>query len=93
MSFGQGLDIERDGAEREHVRHQAFRDQINFAMVSLFWLVAVCVAVGILAYAWHMVMPASLHWLDPEAQSELKSLLGTAVLSSALTGYVKKRMD
>lgn len=91
--LGAGLDLEHDGRRQEHARHQKFRNQVNLATLILFWVIIVCVGMGVLVFAWHLVTPASWHWLSDTARDKLQTLLAAALLSSALTGYVNRRLS
>jgi len=93
LMIGGGLDLEADGKKQEHTRHQSFRNAVNTATIILFWVIASCLLVGILTYVWHMITPKNWQYLDKEQLGELKTILVTAITSSALTQYVKKRMD
>jgi hypothetical protein len=92
MKFATGSDLEVDGRRQEHVRHQKFRNHVNIATLILFWLIAGSIGVGVLVFTWHLVTPVCWHFLDSESRDKLQTILGAAVLSSALTGYVNKRM-
>lgn len=93
MKLGQGDDLERDGREKEHGRHQTFRDHINLAAMLVFWFIVVTLAWGIAAYAWHLLMPEPLHYLDRKQLDRVETILVAALFSSALSGYVNKRMS
>jgi hypothetical protein len=91
--LGAGLDLEHDSRRQEHARHQTFRNQVNLATLILFWVIVICVGLGVLVFAWHLITPASLHWLSDAARDKLQTLLAAALLSSALTGYVNRRLS
>ena len=91
-SLAAGLDLEQDGQEREHARHQKFRDNINKATLWIFWMIAISLLLGVATYAWHLMTPETWHYLTEKQLDKLQTLLGSAVLSSALTGYVNRRM-
>ena len=91
--LGAGTDIERDGQIQEHTRHQTFRNNVNIATLILFWLVVFFIGAGIIVYAWHLLTPEQLHWLSDERREKIQTLLAAAILSSALTGYVNRRMS
>lgn len=91
--LGAGLDLEHDSRRQEHARHQKFRNQVNLATLILFWVIIACVAAGVVVFAWHLVTPASWHWLSDAARDKLQTLLAAALLSSALTGYVNRRLS
>jgi hypothetical protein len=91
--LGAGQDLEHDSRRQEHARHQTFRNQVNLATLVLFWVIVICVGLGVLVFAWHLIAPASLHWLSDAARDKLQTLLAAALLSSALTGYVNRRLS
>ena len=86
-------DLEHDGRVREHKRHQSFRDQVNCAMIGMFWILCAALAGGIVVYSWHLMTPLLWHFLDDAQQVRLQTLLAPAVLSSSLTGYVSRRIE
>ena len=92
LLLSSGDDLEKDGKEQEHARHQKFRNHVNTATLVLFWFIVVCVLIGVAAFAFHLVFPAKWHYLEKDQLDQLKTMLGAAVLSSALTGYASKRM-
>jgi len=92
LLLGSGDDLEKDGKRRDHGRDQRFRDHVNIATLTLFWFVVVCVMIGVISFTFHLVFPQSWHYLDKGQLDQLKTILGAAVLSSALTGYASKRM-
>lgn len=49
--------------------------------------------IGIGVYAWHVIMPDKYKFLTEKGFDKLQTLLGAIVLSSALSGYVKQRME
>lgn len=91
--LGAGLDLEHDSRRQEHNRHQTFRNQVNLATLILFWVIIACVGLGVAVFAWHLVTPEAWHWLSDAARDKLQTLLAAALLSSALTGYVNRRLS
>ena len=91
--IADGVDLEKYSKEQEHNRHKSFRKHLNKATIAILWLIVASLVVGISTYVWHMVTPPSWHYLTDSQLGELKTVLVTAVSSSALTQYVKKRMD
>ncbi len=88
-----GDDLELDGKKREHRRHQSFRDHVNLAVLIIIWLIVISICLGIAVFAWHLLTPICWHFLDEKALDKLQTILGAAVLSSALTGYANRRMN
>lgn len=91
--FAGTVDIDREGKEREHVRHQVFRDHVNRATIGLFRVACAMLGCGLLAYGWHLLTPLLWHFLSDTQQVRLQTMLAPAVLSSALTGYVNRRIQ
>lgn len=90
ISLHDGLDLE--GKRREHDRHQKFRDHANVAVLAVLWLIVGTLLLGIVIYAFHSLTPICWHFLSVTQLADLKGMLGTAILSSALTGYANRRM-
>lgn len=84
--------LQADADKQEHSRHQTFRNHINKATLIVFWSVVVCVIVSIFVFTFHIISPSSWHFLDKEQIGTLKTLLGGAILSSAMSSYVNNRM-
>lgn len=84
--------LEADAKQKEHGRHQKFRDHINIATLVVFWTVMSCLVVSIIIFTFHMISPDSWHFLSEAQIGTLKTLLGGAILSSAMSGYVNNRM-
>jgi hypothetical protein len=91
--LANGKNLEKDGAEKEHNRHQSFRDNVNRAVIWLFWTIVVCLLVGIVVFSYHMLTPASYQFLSADQLSKLQTVLVSALFSSALSGYAGKRMN
>jgi hypothetical protein len=89
ISLEDGLDLEVK--RREHDRHQKFRDHANNAVLMLLWLIVGMLLLGIVVFAIHALTP--WHFLSPSQLDDLKGMLATAILSSALTGYANRRMS
>jgi hypothetical protein len=93
LKLAAGSDLEADGKKREHERHQKFRNHANTAILILFWLVVLSIAAGLITFTWHLVTPPCMHYLDAAALEKLQTILASALLSSALTGYAKQRLS
>ncbi len=90
--FASGDNLDKDGKAKEHNRHQKFRDHVNLAALVIFWAIVGCVVLGLIAFVFHLLAPESWHYLSEDQQEKLQTLLGAALLSSALTQYANKRM-
>lgn len=84
--------LQADADKQEHNRHQTFRNHINRATLIVFWSVVGCLVVSIFIFTFHMITPDSWHFLSEDQIGTLKTLLGGAILSSAMSGYVTNRM-
>jgi hypothetical protein len=93
LALQSGVDLAEEAKKRGHGRDQKFKDHLNVAALAIFWCVIACVAWGVVAYGWHLLMPEPWHYLSKEQLNKIESILAAAILSSALTGYASKRMD
>ena len=85
-------DLEADGKKKEHGRHQKFQDHANKVAMGLLWTVAFFTLLGICVYVFHLLAPERWKWLSPDALGDVRALLTGVLFSSAMTGYVNKRM-
>lgn len=93
LGFAALDNLDEDGKVQEHGRHQKFRDHANIAAIVLLWVVMGSTLLGIAVFVLHMILPPNWQWLSPAGLEKLQTLLGAALLSSAMTGYVNKRMN
>lgn len=91
IAIGSGS-LEANAKEQEHGRHQSFRNHINRATLFVFWSVVSCLIVSIFVFTFHMIAPSNWCFLSEDQLATLKTLLGGAILSSAMSGYVTNRM-
>lgn len=86
-------DLDADGKQKEHGRHQRFQEQANKVAVLLLLVVAACTFLGIAIYVWHLVAPICWRWLNEDDLDSIRTLLTGVLFSSAMSGYVNKRMS
>ncbi|MBB4842493.1 hypothetical protein HNP55_001008 [Paucibacter oligotrophus] len=91
-SLANGKSLQSDGEAKEHQRHQSFRDHVNRATLGIFWAIAVSIGLGVIAYTFHLLTPPSWHFLEAAQLESVKTILISALFSSALSGYAGKRM-
>ena len=52
LLLGSGIDLENDGKTQEHGRLQKFRNNVNLATLTIFWIVVACADMAVvLEYA------------------------------------------
>lgn len=91
--LASNTDLDSDGKKQEHGRHQRFQDNANRVALGLLWAVAIFSLVGMIVYVWHLVAPTCWHWVKADELSTIRTLLTGVLFSSAMTGYVNKRMS
>lgn len=91
-AFAANTNLEHDGKKRDHERFQTFRDHVNRATLYIFWSICISIMLGVVTYTWHLLTPESCHYIPSSQLDELKTILGAAILSSALTGYANKHL-
>ena len=84
--------LDSDGKKKEHGRHQRFQEHANNVVVGLLWTVAVFTLIGMSVYVWHLIMPERARWLSDGSLDSIRTLLTGVLFSSAMSGYVNKRM-
>lgn len=91
-ALASGKSLEEDGEVQEHGRHQTFRNHANIAAIILLWTIFGLTLVGVLVFTLHLVLPSYCHWMSSAALEKVQTLIAAALLSSAMTGYVNRRM-
>lgn len=86
-------DLEADGKKKEHDRHQLFRDHANIAALLILWSVVGLTLLGMALFCINLLLPECHQWLSLASQEKIQTLLAAALLSSAMTGYVNRRMS
>jgi uncharacterized membrane protein len=86
-------DLDANGRKQEHGRHQKFRDHANLAAILVLWFVVALTLLGMFVFSVNLMLPECHQWLTPAAQEKIQTLLAAALLSSAMTGYVNRRME
>lgn len=89
----ESKDLDSDGKEKEHGRHQRFQESANLVALVLLWVVAALTFAGMMIYVYHLAAPPCWRWLDDTSLDKIRTLLTGVLFSSAMSGYVNKRMS
>lgn len=81
---------EEEERKNEHGRKERIRKHISDAVVVLFWVAVISVAIMGVTLVYHMVMPIKAHYLSEDQLSRIQGMLFSGVVASALPAYVKK---
>lgn len=84
--------LERQAKENEHRRNEQFRDHFERLAILCLYLGALLIAVVGLTWVWHILLPQGLHWLNADQVGKVQSLLLGGILTSVVTGHIKKRL-
>lgn len=93
VAFAGNEDLDSDGKKKEHGRHQRFQDHANKVALLLLWVVAGFTFIGMGIYVWHLIAPEGGRWLTDKSLDSIRTLLTGVLFSSAMSGYVNKRMS
>jgi hypothetical protein len=91
-AFASNENLDTDGKQKEHGRHQRFQDHANKVALGLLWAVAVFTLMGMTIYVWHIIVPETWRWLPQNSLDGIRTLLTGVLFSSAMSGYINKRM-
>jgi hypothetical protein len=85
-------DLAKEAASREHHRTEAFKDHFeNIAIVGLWVIAILFLAVGF-TWFWHLLTPASWHYLNTDQVSKLQNIVTGGILTTIAANHVKKRV-
>lgn len=85
-----GTDLENDAKLKDHGRTQSFRDNADKAAKIVFWCLILCIVWSMVVYAFHKLTPWG--FLGSEQIDKIETFLTAVLFSSALSGYVNKRL-
>jgi hypothetical protein len=85
-------DLETEAAKNEHVRTQRFRDHFAGGMITVFWIILVCIIVMGLIWFWHLITPNVWHFLTPPQTEKIGTLLFGGAISAFVAKYAEKRI-
>ena len=78
------------GENNSWVRKQRFLNCLTDALIRVFWvfLTGVVILAGVWFY--HMVTPLLWHFLNPDQQDKVQTMLFSGIISAAATGSTKR---
>lgn len=89
LAFQKGSDLEFEAEKNQHGRRESARDIISKALHWWIIVVAILVIAATLVMAYHILLPASIHWLAPSDISAIKDSL-TGVTVGLFFGFMAK---
>lgn len=88
--FANDRDLETAARLNNHERRERFRDHIGMAIIFCFWVVVTLMIVAVISWAWHFIVPASLHYLNKEQLSTIQTVVISGALASIIPAVGKK---
>ena len=82
--------LEKDAKRRSHNRREGSKDHVYYAGLFLLWLIVVVVFLGITLWGYHLLTPASIHFLDNEQIDRLENLVASAAVATLVSEYLRK---
>lgn len=83
-ALSSGRDLSKEQVENEHGRREALRDIVHYIVCAVVVGAFAFFVIGAVVVFWHMMIPAC-GWLTPEQLANLKTIGGSALVSSVLT--------
>lgn len=85
--------FKQEEQENAHKRKENFRKAAHIAVLVIMVIIACCITLSICVYAYHILTPTSLHFLDSNQISEIQKMLFGGAFSALLAEYVKKNIN
>lgn len=76
--------------EKDHQRGESLKDKLHWLTHVLIVVMAALLFFGIVTWAWHVLAPASWHWLDVSQWDRLKEAMSSALVAIVVSEYSKK---
>lgn len=94
--FSSGLSTKelKDRAYRNEAdRTEYFRDHFERLSVITLYVAWVLLLLAGIFWAYHLILPKSWHFLDPDQSDKIQTLLTGSILAGITRGHTKRRLD
>ena len=82
--------LEKDAKRRSHFRREGLKDHAYRAGLFLFWLIVSVFLFGLASWAYHLLTPVSIHFLDNEQIGRLENLVAGVAMATLVSEYRRK---
>ena len=83
-------DLEKDAKEKAHHRREEFRDRLQNYIYVLLALFVILLIVFVFIWGWHLLSPASMHWLTDEQLFKLQGIMSSGLLAVFVSDYARR---
>lgn len=81
---------DKESKRKAHQRGESLKDTLhNFVQVGVI-VVACLLIIGVVIWAWHVLMPSYWHWLTIAQINEMQKIMSSALLAVVVSDYAKK---
>jgi hypothetical protein len=81
--------LEEESKRAEHRRTERLRNHVNVAAIAVVWIFF---SLGIIAVAWHYLMPEKYAWLSDSQLTALKTFLASGAITGTAGRYLAARV-
>ena len=83
-------DLEKDAKEKAHHRREEFRDRLQKYIYVVLALFVLLLIVFVFIWGWHLLSPASLHWLTDEQLFKVQGIMSSGLLAVFVSDYARR---
>lgn len=91
QAFANAQDLEKLERQRAHTRRERIRDHLHVGLMILFWIFFLFLVAAGAIWAWHVLTPPSLHFLDDAAIANIQSHILVGILSAGFSLALKNK--
>ena len=81
---------DKESKRKAHHRGEKLKDILHGFILVGVAIAAILLIFGVLCWAWHVLTPASWHWLTIEQIHEIQKIMSGALLAIVVSDYAKK---
>lgn len=89
----ESRDLDGESVANDHDRLETLRAHVHKAEKLLLWVAVVLLALGMIVWSMHQLMPARWAWLNAEQLQTIQYILTTVTVSGLVGGLVRRVMS
>ena len=86
-------DLRKEAEKSEFKRNEGFKQHFGIITVVALYAMALGVLLFGFTWAWHILAPHCMHWLEPDELGRIQSIVTGGVLAGLIADQFRKRMQ
>ncbi len=82
-----------ESKRKAHQRAESIKDKLHICAQIALTIVAGLLIIGIIIWAWHILMPLHWQWMTMDQINETQKIMSSALLAIVVSDYAKKYLN